>query len=293
MAKRAWAGTTYGTGWMHRWLIAVLKWMDIRSLYIFSSIFVVPVCLVLNASCGIAYRYFRHRHGFGRLKSAWKTYTNHCLFGQVVIDRFAMYAGKKFDVEIEGYEHFQHLSHLPDAFVQLSSHIGNYELAGYSLYSEEKQFNALVYFGEKSTVMENRDRMFADNRIHMIPVSNDMSHLFEMNRVLQAGEILSMPADRFVGSTKSITLPFLGSDAKFPLGPFSVATSRGVDVITVHVMKISPKRYKAYVTPLHYDKSASRKLQEEQLARCYVAELEKVLKMYPAQWYNYFEFWQS
>ena len=41
MTERAWAGTTYGTGWMHRWLIAVLRWMDIRLLYIFSSIFVV------------------------------------------------------------------------------------------------------------------------------------------------------------------------------------------------------------------------------------------------------------
>ena len=293
MAESAWAGTTYGTGWMHRWLIAVLRWMDIRLLYIFSSIFVVPVCLVLNASCGIAYRYFRQRHGFGKLKSARKTYTNHCLFGQVVIDRFAMYAGKKFKVDIEGYEHFQQLSESPQAFVQLSSHVGNYELAGYTLYSKDKQFNALVFFGEKSTVMQNRNKMFADNRIHMIPVSNDMSHLFEMNRVLQEGEILSMPADRFVGSTKSITLPFLGADARFPLGPFSVATSRGVDVITVHVMKVSPKRYKIHVTPLPYDKNASRKEQEEQLARGYVSELERILRLYPAQWYNYFEFWQS
>ena len=204
-----------------------------------------------------------------------------------------MYAGKKFKVDIEGYEHFQHLSESPQAFVQLSSHVGNYELAGYTLYSKDKQFNALVFFGEKSTVMQNRNKMFADNRIHMIPVSNDMSHLFEMNRVLQDGEILSMPADRFVGSTKSITLPFLGADARFPLGPFSVATSRGVDVITVHVMKVSPKRYKIHVTPLPYDKNASRKEQEEQLARGYVSELERILRLYPAQWYNYFEFWQS
>jgi len=29
------------------------------------------------------------------------------------------------------------------------------------------------------------------------------------------------------------------------------------------------------------------------LAWAYVAELERILKIYPAQWYNYFEFWQS
>ena len=293
MADRAWAGTTFGTGWMHRWLIAVLRWMDIKILYAGVSVFVVPVCLLLNASCGIAYRYFRKRHGFGRLKSAWKTYTNHCLFGQVVIDRFAMYAGKKFNIEVEGFEHFKCLSLAQDAFVQLSSHVGNYELAGYTLLSDDKQFNALVYFGEKSTVMENRDKMFADNHIHMIPVSQDMSHVFEMNRVLQNGEILSMPADRFFGSEKSLSLPFLGKEARFPLGPFSVATARAVNVITVHVMKSSLKGYKVYVTPLEYDKQAPRREQEKQLAGAFVNELERILKMYPAQWYNYYEFWQS
>ena len=60
------------------------------------------------------------------------------MFSQVVIDRFAMYAGKHFEVRIEGYEHFQHLSNQKEAFIQLSSHIGNYEMAGYTLTSKEK-----------------------------------------------------------------------------------------------------------------------------------------------------------
>ena len=200
---------------------------------------------------------------------------------------------KKFQVDIEGYEHFQRLSQSPQAFVQLSSHVGNYELAGYSLVSENKPFNALVYFGEKSTIMENRDKMFAGNHIHMIPVHDDMSHLYEMNRVLHDGEILSMPADRFVGSSKGITLPLLGAEARFPLGPFSVATACGVEVIAVHVVKVKARGYKIYVTPLPYDTQAPRKEQQQQLAARYVAELERILKLYPTQWYNYYEFWQS
>ena len=97
MAEQEWAGTTYGNAWMHKWLIRMLRHIDVRILYLFVAIFVIPVCLVLNPSRGIAYRYFRRRIGYGRLKSAWKTYVNHCLFGQVVVDKFAMYAGKKFD----------------------------------------------------------------------------------------------------------------------------------------------------------------------------------------------------
>ncbi|MBR5763220.1 MAG: lipid A biosynthesis acyltransferase, partial [Bacteroidaceae bacterium] len=133
MADREWAGTTYGNGWMLRHLIVMLRYVDVRILYLFSAVFVVPVCLVLNRSRKTAYWYFRRRMGFGRLKSAWSTYINHCLFGQVVIDKFAMYAGKKFEIELEGYDNFLSLAAKPEGFVLLSSHIGNYEIAGYTL----------------------------------------------------------------------------------------------------------------------------------------------------------------
>ena len=67
-----WAGTTYGNEWMHRWLIRLLRHIDTRVLYVFVAVFVIPVCLMLNPSRGIIYRYFRQRIGYGRLKSAWK-----------------------------------------------------------------------------------------------------------------------------------------------------------------------------------------------------------------------------
>ena len=291
MAEQNWPGTTYGNEWMHKWLIRLLRFIDTRVLYLFVAVFIIPVCLILNPSRGIAYRYFRKRIGYGRLKSAWKTYVNHCLFGQVVVDRFAMYAGKKFKVEVEGEEHFARLAAKNEGFMQLSAHIGNYEIAGYTLVSEDKRFNALVFAGEKASVMRNRGKMFAGTNINMIAMSPDMSHLFEIDKALKEGEIVSMPADRISGSQKFIEHDLLGAKAKFPLGPFSVATMRGLDVLAVNVMKTSLKSYKIYVTPLPYDKTASRQEQIRQLSGAYVAELEKRVKQYPTQWYNYFEFW--
>ena len=294
MAEQEWAGTTYGNAWMHKWLIRMLRHIDVRILYLFVAIFVIPVCLVLNPSRGLAYRYFRRRIGYGRLKSAWKTFVNHCLFGQVVVDKFAMYAGKQFDVEIENYNEFNtRASRKEEGFVQLSAHVGNYEIAGYTLVCKDKRLNALVFAGEKASVMQNRSKMFADTNINMIAIQPDMSHLFEIDQALADGEIVSMPADRINGSQKCIEHDFLGAKAKFPLGPFSVATMRGLDVLAVNVMKDSLTSYKIYVTPLAYDKEASRQEQIRQISSAYVAELEKRVRQYPTQWYNYFEFWQE
>ena len=138
MADKQWEGTTYGSSWMHRTLIRILRLCDVRLLYVFSAVFVIPVCLVGRPGGGIIYRYFRQRFNYSPLKAAWKSYVNHCQFSEVVIDRFAMYAGKNFNIKVEGYEHFRKLAERPEGFVQLSAHVGNYEAAGYNLKAEQK-----------------------------------------------------------------------------------------------------------------------------------------------------------
>ena len=111
---------------MHRSLVWSLQWMDVRLLYVLTSLIVMPVCLLLNTnhSRTYAYRYFRYRLRYGKLRAAWSTYINHCLFSQIVIDRFAVFAGKRFKVEIEGYEQFLRLEKQEKGFLIFSSHVG-------------------------------------------------------------------------------------------------------------------------------------------------------------------------
>ena len=292
LAEKQWDGTTYGNGLMHRWLIGLLRRIDVRIIYVFAYVFVVPPCL-LRPGYKFIYRYFRERFGLSPLAAFWKTYLQHGMFAQAIIDKFAMYAGKKFDIDIEGYEHFERLAKRPEGFVQLSSHVGNYEIAGYSLVAENKPFNALVFFGEKASVMENRMKMFEHTNIRMIPIREDMSHLFELDNALSNGQTVSIPGDRIWGSSKAVTVNILGKEARLPMGPFKVITTRALDAIVVHVVKVAARRYKIFVTPLNYDKEASRNTQVEQLSTQYAAEVERVVRLYPTQWYNYFPFWRS
>ena len=121
----------------------------------------------------------------------------------------------------------------------------------------------------------------------------DMSHIFELDNALTSGEIVSMPADRMLGSTKSVTKEFLGLPAKFPLGPFNIATMRGYNVIAVNVVKVKWNAYAIRVVDLPYDKEASRREQVAQLSEAYVRELERVVRKYPYQWFNFHEFWEE
>lgn len=289
--KRQWSGKTYGNGWMHLWLIRLLRVLDVRVLYAFTFVFVLPVVLLVNPSRTYIYRFMRERMKYGRCKSLWKTYVNHCMFAQLVIDRFAMYAGKEFDVKVVGMEHVERLIALPGSFMMMSSHVGNYELAGYTFKSVGKRMNVLLFSGEKASVMENRQRLFEENNIGMVPVMDDMSHLFEINRILSDGEMLGVLADRINGSTKSQRKRLLGGDVLLPQGPFSIAVMKSVPVIAVDVIKTACRQYTVFITPLKYDTEAPRAKQVESLSQAYIDNLERTVCRYPTQWYNYFEYW--
>ena len=277
---------------MHRALISVLRFMGLRPMYAVMAVFVVPFYIVLRRKAFIAiWHYMRQRQGFGRWKSFRMTYLNHYRFGQVVLDRFAMYAGIKFQLDRVNNELFTELSNGDEGFVILSCHVGCYEMAGYTFTATQKPYNTLVYGGETQSVMENRRRLFAMHNIRMITTSDDMSHIFEMNNALANGQIVSIPADRIFGSTRTVECQLLGAKANLPLGPFALATQREAKTIAIFVMKESAYRYTVYVRSVQADPQLKRNERTAALAQAFATEMETILKKYPEQWYNYYEFW--
>jgi predicted LPLAT superfamily acyltransferase len=120
-----------------------------------------------------------------------------------------------------------------------------------------------------------------------------MEHLFAIKNALDAGEIVSMPADRAYDGEKIQTCDFLGGKADFPTGSFALATHFNVPVLTVFAMKENMHRYHIYVHRLPDTADSTDKQQRIQfLTQAYVADIENILKMYPEQWFNYYQFWK-
>ena len=278
---------------MQRSLIAMFRVLPLWLLYGVMAL-VVPFYMIFNRKgFNAMYAFFRQRMGFGGWKSFWKVYANHFRFGQIILDRFGVYAGKKYQFRTDGQELFDELESKPEAFLQLSSHVGNYEIAGYSLVPKQKQFSILVYAGETETVMQNRQRILSQHNMQMIPVSEDMSHLFALNAAIDRGDIVSMPADRIFGSQKGAECQFFGQTARFPLGAFAMAAQKNVSALAVFVMKEGMRKYHIIVRKITADPTANHRVQMAQMAQSFATNLEDVVRQYPTQWFNYFDFWKQ
>ena len=269
---------------MQRTLIRVLRLLPLRLAYGLMA-FAIPFYVLFDGRGRKAsYRFF-HRHiGYGPLKALWHVFVNMYNMGKVVLDRFAAYGGHRFRIVDEGHEHWAREMDADTPVLLLSSHLGNFELCGYMM-PQPRPLKIVVYADEAQTVMENRMRMFAANRIQMIPVRKDMSHIFEINAELASGGMVSMPADRCWGSAKVFRIPFLGEEASFPAGSFTLAQRRNAACYVIFVMKEGVNLYRGLVEKLPEAASA------EELARAYAGCLERVAGAYPDQWYNFYDFW--
>lgn len=287
-----WKGKTEGTTWMHQSLIIAFRYLNLRIVYVVMGVLVIPFYMLFAHKGYISmFRFFRQRFGFSSLKSFRYVYLNHYRFGQIILDRFAAYAGKRFDFEIINYDAFRRLVDDDKGLVMISSHVGNYELAGYSLKADKKRYNALVYSGEAQTVMENRNRILSANNIRMIAVQDDMSHLFLMSNALSDGEVLSIPGDRIFGSPRCVACDFFGAQAKFPLGPFAIAVQRDVPLLAIFVMKETVRKYKIQICRIEVEGKSNRE-RAVSAAQHFAKLLEETVRQYPEQWFNYYDFWR-
>lgn len=294
-----WKGRTGGHLLGQKALILFFRWLDVRLGYGIMAL-VAPFYMFFSRNACLAiYTFFRKRMGYPAAKALAATYRNHYAFGQVILDRFAVFAGKKrfFETNIVGNEHFRRLIAGDKGFVIAGSHVGNFEICGYLLNAGKKKINALIYAGETKIVQQNRVKTLGANNVNLIPVLDDMTHLFAAGNALQNGQIVSMPCDRHLGSAKAASCRFLGEEAAFPVGAFALAVHFDVEIVAIHVMKQSNKKYTVYVCPVRIDSSAAQKASPREKAQLYAVafaeNLEAIVRQYPEQWFNYYDFWKK
>jgi len=295
--KLNWEGKTKGGSFGQKSIVIFLQILPIQIVYSFIYFFAFYYMLFSRKGYKAMYYYFREILKHSAWASFWKTFRNHYLFGQVIIDRFAVFSGAKinFQIETEGKHFFDNLLAAQTGGIVVSTHAGNFELAGYLMKLGNYKLNGVIFGGESPVVMEHRKRILAQNNITPIVVSENLSHIFEINSALKRNELISMPGDRYMTGNKRIETNFLGKKAIFPSGAFHIADKMKVPALAFFVMKDKALKYHIYVKPINVDVSGitDSNKRVEMMAIQYVNELELILKKYPEQWFNYYNFWDQ
>lgn len=289
-----WKGKSKGTILGYRIFVWCIKNLGVRSSY-FVLYFVAAYYFIFEKKSNqyISY-YFKKRLGYSFWKTVISRYKSCFTFGQTLIDKTAISAGlrNKFTYEFDGIENLRNLLAEKKGGVLISAHIGNFEIAEHFFadIDFDCQINLVTTNLEVTVIKEYLDSISVkQSGIKFIYVKDDMSHIFEINEALSKNELICFTGDRYFEGSKFLEADLLGETAKFPAGPFMIASRLGVPVVYVYVMKEKNLHYHLYARVAEN----INKRDSQGLLNSYVQNLESMMKKYPLQWFNYFDFWDD
>ncbi|MFC2102228.1 lipid A biosynthesis acyltransferase [Bacteroidota bacterium] len=290
----SWQGKTRGGVLGYKIFIWTLKYLGISFAYFLLRFVVTWFVFNSRSAFKSIYLYFRVILGYSAGKSLISIFRNYYIFGQILIDKLAMLAGfqQRFTFDFEGEEY---LRMMKDGGLLISAHVGNWEIAGNLLNRLNKQIHIIIFDAEHQQINDYLKDTMKKRNVHFIVIREDYNHLKEIQQAFAAGDIIAMHGDRFIEGNKTISLEFMGKQARFPIGPVNLAARFNVPVSYVFAVKERQSHYHFFATPL-YTIEFTRNLQKrEQILRealtIYVAKFEEVLRRFPLQWFNYYDFW--
>lgn len=285
-----WDGKSKGTVLGYKIFVFFINKIGIRSAYFVLYFVASYYFLFLKKGNRAIYYYFHQRLGYSALKSRLHVFKSYYTFGQTIIDKVSITAGmrNKFTYEFDGITLLKELLAKKQGGVLISAHIGNFEIAEH-FFAEidlDFQINLVTTDLEHSAIKDYLESLSKGSSIKFIIIKEDLSHIFEINAALARNELVCFTGDRYFEGVKSLKGELLGAEADFPAGPFLIASRLKVPVVFVYVMKEPKLHYHLYAR-----EAQVKHRDEKALLQAYVESVESMVKKYPLQWFNYFDFW--
>jgi predicted LPLAT superfamily acyltransferase len=295
----SWKGQSRGNILGYKIFIFTLKYLGLSFAY-FILIFVsFYFFLFSKASSKISFHYFRKILKYSKIKAIWSIYSNYFVFGKVLLDKFAILGGLKgkFTYNFDGEHYLREMAETKTGGIIVNAHIGNFEIAGQLLERLNTKINILMLDAEHQKIKNYLTEVITNKDVNIIPIQSDFSHIVPISKALIDKELIAMAGDRFIEDGKVVEVDFMGQKALFPTGPFYLAARFGVPVTFAFAMKESKTHYHFFASPPERVKRYKNPDEQEQELRRFVEkyakEFERILKMYPLQWFNYYQFWKT
>ncbi|HMN31776.1 MAG: lipid A biosynthesis acyltransferase [Chitinophagaceae bacterium] len=287
----AW-GKTRGNPLGYKIFVFILKTAGIFPAYGLLRLVTIYYFFFPGKSKAPLHYYFQKRLGYNYLKTKISIYENFNYLGRSLIDKMILMSGisSPFSINHDGVINLEKMVQEGKGGLLISAHVGNWEAAGHLLKRLKTNINIVMYEVEQEKIKEYLEKI-RDRSFHVIFIKDDLSHIYEINEALKRNEFVCIHADRFVEGNKTIETNLLGAKAKFPIGPFVLATTFKTPVSFVFALKEGLKHYHFFASRAKiYDKG---KQDIPTILNDYTKEIEKMIKVYPLQWHNYFPFWEE
>lgn len=285
-----WDGKTRGNLLGYRIFVGFIRYFGLRSAYVLLRFVSLWFFIFGFTPRKHIMHFYTHAMGYSFPRALIMTRQNFYLIGQTLVDRFAFLIGKGeiLQYSMNGNQYLKQMTEAGKGGILISGHVGNWDIAGNMLKSEfNKPINVVMFDAEQEQIKKYWQNKTGGPAFNVIAIKHDLSHIFKIKQAVDRGEFVCIHADRFLPGSRTITMNFLGKPARFPFGPFHIASKLTAPVTYVFAVKDGNFHYKLSAT-----KPMDGLQKPEVYAQAFVKTFEEKVKATPEQWFNYFDFYK-
>lgn len=222
------------------------------------------------------------------------------LFASTLLDRlFFMARGERdFRVEVEGLAELDSRIRAGRGVLLIGSHQGSFEaLRALGARCPDVPLRVVLDKQKTPALTAVLESLAPDVGAAVIDASlGGTSVALAMAESAAQGDMVALLADRGHQGEASRIVPFLGSPAPFPVGPWLLASALKIPVMLCMGIYLGGDRYRLIFEPfaesLDIPRAARAAALDEIVGR-YASRIEHYCRAYPFNWFNFYDFWQE
>jgi predicted LPLAT superfamily acyltransferase len=224
------------------------------------------------------------------------TFRHYHTFAGSLLDRLYLLREQlpRFDVRVEGADIVEGLVKEGKGCVLLGAHLGSFEIIRSAGRARGFQVKMVMYEDNARKIGELLEAINPDLQMEVIGLGQ-IDSMIKVEAALARGEIVGLLADRTIRGGGTVSCPFLGTEAAFPVGPIRIAAMLKRPIALMFGIYRGGNRYEVHFERLAAaDEIPGRRRDEaaERLLRRYVERLEHYCRSAPYNWFNFYDFWR-
>jgi predicted LPLAT superfamily acyltransferase len=197
-------------------------------------------------------------------------------------------------LEHHGLEHLQALRAQRKGALLLGAHLGSFEALRAHAALEGLIVNVVADFGNSARITTFLNQLGPNTGVNFISAEQEATALaLTLREAIARGEIVALLADR-PNQGRQASAHFLGAPARFPTGPYALASVLRCPIYLTFGIYTAPARYDLYCEPFAESVTLPREQRDTLLteyAQRYADRLAERCRMAPDNWFNFYDFW--